>query len=228
MTGRRECPTDALDGWLTGLTAEAAAITARHAGSAGLTAINEAKHLHPACKQAAKTLAATWQPAPAIGPYGFGDKLGWVGLGLVDMVFRWPGGDRTFLELKCGASSSSLTACSWDAVKLASGLLAGNAASGYLLAGAPTASWRQSILGASLFDAGTWTTTGPEIRDAFATWWRHWQEESSPHVPGRVAARFETVPVTVAPLTVGETPWELRLARVNPVGDEWADWIPFG
>jgi hypothetical protein len=48
--------------------------------------------------------------------------------------------------------------------------------------------------------------------------------ELEPHIPGRVATAFRTVSLGSFPLEIAQTHWELRLARVEPTGDEWADW----
>ena len=85
---------------------------------------------------------------PVLAGKKFGDKLGWIGLGNVDTVFTWGDGTRTFLELKCG---TDLSACVWDSVKLASGVLNGNASAGYMLAGSPTSLWQKPVRGAELF-----------------------------------------------------------------------------
>jgi hypothetical protein len=59
-------------------------------------------------------------------------------------------------------------------------------------------------------------------RDRFLADWRKWELE--PHIPGRVATAFRTVALGSFPLEIARTPWELRLARVEPIGDDWVDW----
>ena len=118
------------DRQLLQLASETASELERGCAEAGLTSATELRHLAPACKRSAERLAPTWDPAPALGPYTFGDTLGWRGLGNIDVVFRWPDGDRTFVELKCGSGNDSLAPCVWDAVKLGAGVLSGNARCG--------------------------------------------------------------------------------------------------
>ena len=113
----------------------------------GLTYANEQKHLGPACKLVTALLARRYTSPPDLSPFDFGDRLGWVGLGNVDVVFRWPDRRPMFVELKCG---SDLTACVWDAVKLSSGVLHGNAALGIPSRGAPTSAWLKPTTGAEL------------------------------------------------------------------------------
>ena len=205
------------------LARETAAELESHCAEKALSHANERDHLDRVCKQVAKRLAPTWSPDASVGPYGFGDKLGWVGLGLVDLVFRRPDRLPTFLELKCGAGKHTLSACVWDAVKLAAGLLAGNAEAGYLLAGAPLAQWQKPILGAQLFDSRAWWTSSNEIRGAYSMWWWKWQNE--PNIPGRVAATFHTKKLGSFPFQIAGAPWELRLARIEAHAD-WEDWQP--
>lgn len=117
-----------------------------------------------------------------------------------------------------------MSACVWDSVKLTSGVLNGNASAGYMLAGSPTSLWQKPVRGAELFGGGKWRTLSPEIRDAYLDWWRFWQEEKTPHIPGRVAETFETVPLGSFPFQIEGTAWELRLVRVEPSGSTWLNW----
>lgn len=181
--------------------------------------LSEQFHLQPTTNRVVERLAATWHPTPSLVGKTFGDKLGWIGLGHVDTVFSWADGTRLFLELKCG---TDLSACAWDAVKLASGVLNGNAFAGYMLAGSPSSLWRKPIPGAELFERGKWHTTG--VRDAHLKWWRFWQGEKTPHIPGRVAASFETVQLGLFPFAIDGVAWELRLVRVEPSGPNWLNW----
>ena len=103
-----------------------------------LTSPNERDHLAKCCKTATARLADALDPPAALSPYAFGDPHGWVGLGTVDVVLRWTDREPIFLELKCGAGKHVLRPCVWDAVKLSTAILGRNAASGYLLAGAPS------------------------------------------------------------------------------------------
>jgi hypothetical protein len=187
-----------------------------------LTSPNERDHLARCCKTATARVAGALDPPPALSPYSFGDARGWIGLGTVDVVLRWTDREPTFLELKCGAGKHVLRPCVWDAVKLSTAVLGRNAASGYLLAGAPTSDWQALVPGADLFESAEWVTLGPHIRDRFRSDWRKWELE--PHIPGRVATAFRTVALGSFPLEIARTSWELRLARVEPIGDEWVDW----
>jgi hypothetical protein len=187
-----------------------------------LTYPNERDHLAKCCKTATARLASALDRPPALSPYSFGDPRGWVGLGNVDVVLRWADRQPTFLELKCGTGKHVLRPCVWDALKLSTAVLGGNAASGYLLAGAPTSDWRAPVPGADLFESVEWVTVGPQVRDRFLADWRKWELE--PHIPGRVATAFRTVALGSFPLEIARTPWQLRLARVEPIGDDWVDW----
>jgi hypothetical protein len=189
-----------------------------------LTYANERDHLAKCCKIAAARVVGILEQPPALSPNAFGDLHGWVGLGLVDVVLRWANRPPTFLELKCGAGERALRPCIWDAVKLSTAVLGRNASAGYLLAGARSSDWRAGVPGADLFESGEWDALGPNVRDRFLIDWRFWESEATPHVPGCVAAGFNTVALGSFPLTIAATPWELRLARVKPVADAWADW----
>lgn len=154
----------------------------------GLRYANERDHLSKCVKRSVERTAVALAPRPALHPFAFGDRHGWIGLGHVDVVFRWPDSAPTFLELKCGSGSDALRACVWDVLKLATALLGGNARSAYLLAGAPTAVWRARHPGAEFFDTGEWETLGWDIRGRFRSDWIFWESESTPHIPGRVPA----------------------------------------
>jgi ADP-ribosylglycohydrolase len=206
------------------VAAESAAELERHCATAGLVRANERDQLQRCCTRATERLAAGWEPSPELTPKTFGNPIGWVGLGLVDVVLRWPDLPPTFVELKCGATNDTLGPCSWDALKLASGVLAGNAGTGYMLAGLPATLWKADTPGREFFDTRPWTAH--ELRESFLSWWRHWEKEKTPHVPGEVAESFATVAVGTFPLEIGATLWELRLARVEPRSVEWLQWQP--
>lgn len=185
---------------------------------------NERDHLAKCCKIATARVSGSLGQPPALGPHAFGDRHGWVGLGLVDVVLRWADRPPTFLELKCGAGKSVLRPCVWDAVKLSTAVLGRNARSAYLLAGAPESDWQARAPGSELFESAERDTLGPHVRDRFLADWRFWESEATPHTPGRVPARIRTVALGSFPFTIAMTPWELRLARVEPVGSVWTDW----
>jgi len=189
-----------------------------------LSHANERDHLGKCCRIATARVAGALEQPPMLDPFAFGDPHGWVGLGLVDVVLRWADRPPTFLELKCGAGKRALKPCVWDAVKLSTAVLGGNACSGYLLAGAPMSDWQARVPGADFFDSAEWQTLGPHVRERFLADWRFWESETTPHIPGRVAARFRTIALGTFPLTIATTPWELRLARVEPIDDAWVDW----
>ena len=191
----------------------------------GLLYANERDHLTKCCKAVAVDLTAHLPaPRPALFPFGFGDRHGWIGLGGVDVVFRWSTRAPTFLELKCGSGTAALRPCVWDAVKLATAVLGGNASSAYMLAGAPASVWSAKCAGAELFDSGRWETTGPDIRERFRRDWTFWESERTPHVPGRVPTAFRTIARGSMQLAIGGVPWQLRLARIEVLGDHWTDW----
>jgi hypothetical protein len=193
----------------------------------GLSSANERDHLAKCCKAVAVDLTAQLpEPRPALFPFGFGDRHGWIGLGGVDVVFRWTTRAPTFLELKCGSGTSALRPCVWDAVKLATAVLGGNASSAYMLAGAraPASVWSARCAGAELFDSGEWETTGPDIRERFRSDWTFWERERTPHVPGRVPTAFRTIARGSMPLAIGGVPWQVRLARIEALGDRSTDW----
>jgi hypothetical protein len=185
---------------------------------------NERDHLSKSVKRAVERAADEIAPRPALHPFAFGDRHGWVGLGHVDVVFRWPERPPTFLELKCGAGNHSLRACVWDVVKLATAVLGGNASTAYLLAGAPAVVWRAKCPGSEFFESGEWETLERDIRGRFRSDWSFWESESTPHIPGRVPAAFATLKLEHAALKIAGVPWELRVARVEPTGRGWTDW----
>ena len=186
---------------------------------------NERDHLARCCKTvAARIVAELPPPRPALAPFGFGERHEWIGLGGVDVVFRWDTREPTFVELKSGSSTGVLRPCVWDAVKLATAVLGGNASSGYMLAAAPASAWRAGYLGAELFESGEWLTLSPEIRDRFRSDWTFWESEATPHVPGRVPAAIRTIACASTHLSIGGTSWELRVARVEPIGANWVVW----
>jgi hypothetical protein len=176
------------------LLAEAAATALEtFCATHGLAYANERDHFAPCCRTAVARITADLDERPALSPYAFGAKHGWVGLGSVDLVVRWPKRAPAFLELKCGAGAHVLRPCVWDAVKLATAVHGGNAGAGYLLAGAPAPEWAKPIAGAEFFDTAEWHTLGPRVRDKFRADWRFWASERSPHIPGRVPHGFSTV-----------------------------------
>jgi len=189
--------------------------------------LGEQFHLQPVTDRVLQRLLPDWGPGVALSASKmFGKSLGWVGLGPVDLSFRVRDQLATVLELKCG---HDLSACAWDAVKLAAGVLDCHADSAYMLAGAPTAMWDKPTPGADLFSSASWLTMGPKIRDAHMKWWRAWQEETvagrpNRHIPGLVSAAFETVALGSFPFQIDATPWELRLARVKPHGSKAIVW----
>ena len=190
----------------------------------GLRYANERDHLSKSVKRSVEQAAVALAPRPALHPFAFGDRHGWIGLGHVDVVLRWRDSPPTFLELKCGSGSDALRACVWDALKLATALLGGNARSAYLIAGAPTAVWRARRPGAEFFDSGEWETLGWDIRGRFRSDWKFWESETTPHIPGRVPTGFTTVELGNATFRIASEPWELRTARIESVGRNWIDW----
>lgn len=194
----------------------------------GLSHANERDHLAKCCKAVAVDLTAQLpEPRPALFPFGFGDRHGWIGLGGVDVVFRWSTRAPTFLELKCGSGKAALRPCVWDAVKLATAVLGGNASSAYMLAGAPASVWSAGCAGAEFFASAEWRTTSPEVRDRFRADWAFWESEKTPHIPGRVPAAFRTVALNSVPLAIGGVAWQLHLARVDADGADWIEWPRF-
>jgi hypothetical protein len=164
----------------------------------GLSSANERDHLAKCCKAVAVDLTAQLpEPRPALFPFGFGDRHGWIGLGGVDVVFRWTTRAPTFLELKCGSGTSALRPCVWDAVKLATAVLGGNASSAYMLAGAraPASVWSARCAGAELFDSGEWETTGPDIRERFRSDWTFGRGRELPMCRVACQPRFAPSPV---------------------------------
>lgn len=95
-----------------------------------------------------------------------------------------------------------------------------------MLAGASSASWRKPVPGTELFSSKEWETTGPAVRDAYRSWWRRWQNETTPHIPGQVARVFRTVALGFFAFEIRGAAWELRLARVEHVGHDWLEWQP--
>jgi hypothetical protein len=179
----------------------------------------ENRALAPSCKKAVARAARALRDPPALNSLAFGEKHGWRGLGSVDLVMRWANRRPVFLELKC----DELSPCVWDAVKLATAVLGGNAGSGYLLASARTSDWEKPIAGSQFFETAEWTTLGTDVRDRFLSSWRRWEREG--HIPGRVPTGFSTVALGVFSLTIAGVPWEVRLARLCASG-AWIWWPP--
>jgi hypothetical protein len=215
-------PGDVIEARICEFARSSAAELERYCAQLGIAAANEQKHLQPSCSRVAAQLAAEWIPLPLLAPKTFGDKLQWVGLGSVDVVFRWTEMPDTFVELKCGATPSALGPCSWDALKLAAGILAGNAGSGYLLAGVPTVLWEGKTLGWELFTTREWRTDA--LRESFFSWWAFWEKDG--HVPARVPEALATFEIEAFPLTIAGNDWQLRLSRVEPRGSAWLQWQP--
>ncbi len=185
----------------------------------GQSVVGETRHLQPVTADVAARLARAANPAASTASHLFGDKLGWIGLGHVDVVFQWPNEQPTFLELK----SCDLHHCAWDSLKLASGVLAGNASAGYMLAVAPSRTWEQRPPGSELFGSGEWQAA--ELRRRFAKTFKRYAAETYPHIPGRVAAAARSIPLDSSSLKIQEAEWLLRLVRVEPVVKAgWANW----
>jgi hypothetical protein len=86
--------------------------------------------------------------------------------------------------------------------------------------------------GSELFRSEKWDTAGTAIREKYRSWWWRWQNEKnrrsepSPHIPGQVARTFKTIALGTFSFQITGEPWELRLARVRPVGRERDTWQP--
>lgn len=187
------------------------------------SAINEQHDLQPHCARAARTIAERPENIVEVASQ---DQLlieDWPRLGKVDLALTWPSRDRVLVELKCGAKNDTLGPCVWDALKCAFALHVGLASAAYLLAGAPETSWSKPIRAAELLSTRSWDTA--DLRDRYADWWRQWEKCGDPQ-PVRLPSSFSTVAVGTFPFQIKGTSWELRLARIERVG-ELVDWPRF-
>src|SRR4051794_12674094 len=98
---------------------------------AGKHNLSEQFHLQPVTDRVLERLLPTWGSDFTRCPNKLASafkKLGWIGTGGVDVAFQWRDQLPTVLELKC---AHDLSACAWDAVKLAPALLDGHIHAAY-------------------------------------------------------------------------------------------------
>ena len=218
------------------LSSETALELPEYYAQTGRVKLSEQFHLQPVVDRVLERLIPTWGSDFACGTSKLAQtfkELGWIGTGGVDISFQRRGQPPTVIELKC---ADDLSACAWDAVKLAPAVLSGHVHAGYLLAGAPTQMWNKPMPGADLFATDAWETMGSRIRDKHIDRWRSWQEETrskkgdtvkkrpNRHIPGLIAETFETLALGSFLFKINATPWELRLARVNARGAKATVW----
>jgi hypothetical protein len=158
-----------IDAVIRRMAAETAKELAAFCVERGLVYANERDHLAKCCKIAADQVRSSLDPPPAVAPLAFGEPHGWIGLGSVDVVLRWATGGATFVELKCGSDNHALRPCVWDAAKLATGLLGGNAGAGYLLAARPPPSGGKASLGPSSFSRPSGRRSAPRSGSGLST-----------------------------------------------------------
>ena len=204
------------------LSAEAAACLASKAIDGSLVHVNERDHLQPCFSRAAKQLGPSWdQPGAPSSPRVRYDD--WPKLGGVDLALTWSDGLIAFVELKCGAGRDTLDACGWDAVKLAFALARGKASAAYLVAGTTAENWVYPIRGTELFSSCEFEAT--QLRTDYSDAFRMYERDGY-RVATLVPERFRTMKLGAFPFAVQGNPWELRVSRVEVVGNKWAAWPP--
>ncbi|MBJ7470362.1 MAG: hypothetical protein JHD16_03635 [Solirubrobacteraceae bacterium] len=156
-------------------------------------------------------------PAKQVGVNG--TMPNWQRVGRLDLAVPGPAGHPVWVEWKWARSASTLHNSLWDAAKVASGVRAGAAAGGYLLAGAPDAEWARANRGPTrLFDVGRWPGT-TIVTDA-QSWWSGWFRENEGTYPMQVPTPIMTIPAGRVRWTAPDgAPWTIKLVRVEAPGD---------
>jgi|tagenome__1003787_1003787.scaffolds.fasta_scaffold20960996_2 hypothetical protein len=219
-----ESATSGIEAFLRRTVAPTAGAVAQLARDLGVTKVNEQRHLAPSFRDVL-TDAVEGSPyrTARAGERKLGDRPEWLGVGDVDRLVAGPGGPA-WVELKCGSDHEALCACAWDAPKMALAVSVGRAAHAYLLAATTSEQWRRGIRGAEFFGERRIERT-VENRERFADWWAHWEKRDP--LPIRLPAVYATELVAHERFEVATTEYELRLTRVEVVGDERYDWEPF-
>jgi len=224
LRGAPEDPAGEADRLFTAAAEAAAPELTALAERLGRDWINERDHLQPTYRGALESAAAAAWPRPQVSPsLGSGLERCWPRSGKFDVSLRWPNATTVFGELKCGSDEGTLGACAWDAPKCAMAVRCGTAAAAHLIAAAPATLWKRRALGVELLADAEW-----EMADVRARYASHFTKfEKDGYKPVRVPERLRTVAVGATGFTVADRPWRLGVARVEPVGEGWLDWVPF-
>ena len=213
------------DATLIALASATADRLVEQASERGVAVPNEKGYLQPSCLAAARRLAIEMVSRGIdmqVSTSLWIRSDDWLRLGPVDIALT-ADGRITAVELKAGSGRHALTACAWDAVKLAYALQLDMVSSAYLLALAPTDDW--PIARGSEFFATATIETAP-LRDTFADGWKRWERDGYP-AGTRVPSRLDTRAVCSVPIVIEGRSWEIRVAAIHRHDPpEWIDWRP--
>jgi hypothetical protein len=214
--------TVAFDELMSDLAHQTADDLSRLASEHALLRLNERDHLQPICASAARRVAQHYAaPLDVRTSFRFKSDL-WPRLGAVDIAFVPRDAKPAFVELKAGSGRDALTACAWDAVKLAFALQLGEASGAYLLAASPATDWNASgFRGAEFFTTCSFETGA--LRGPFLDWWRRWERDGYP-AGSKVPSAFNTRAVCRVPFSVGVSEWEIAVASLHADRIEWMAW----
>jgi hypothetical protein len=139
--------------------------------------------------------------------------------GKVDVVIEWAR-CRAWVELKWCKQKGTFGNCLWDAAKVSAALRQGRTRFGYLLVAAPVSIWA----GALPLEARVTKVSchrGASLVEDYPYWWGGWCEENRNTYPSELPTPVMTAPVgRVRYFGPPDSPWELRLIRVEAPGDE--------
>ncbi len=189
----------------------------------GRTYVTELRELQPTFRAEVERVAAAARPRPSVSPR-LRENLSqnYTGIGPFDISLQWAGA-VAYGELKAGKDTNTSANCIWDAPKLALMVRLDRAASGHLIAAAPSALWTSETPGLELFFDAEWDML--DLRESHPSWWRSWEREGL--MPLRIPAQLRTIAGARVGFACDGVPWTLGLARVEPLGEEWLEWPPF-
>ncbi len=194
------------------------------AADLGQEYVNERDHLQPTFRATLEEVAAGVLPCPEVsGVLDHGLGATWPRLGKFDVSLSWAGSTTVFGELKCGDSEKALSACAWDAAKCAFCLRHGVGVGMLLVAAGPQSLWERYTLGTELFFGGEWKMA--DVRERYAKSFTAWERDG--YLPLRVPETLATFDIGRTKFTIAGKPWVLGVARVEPVGEAWLEWVPF-
>ena len=143
----------------------------------------------------------------------------WPGVGPVDVALVEPDGTRrAFLELKWGAGT--LYNCIWDLAKMATAVTIPEAATAFLIAGAPDTDWAGAD-GAECFSSGTHSLV--ELFEQYPKHWRFWLNDVKTH-PAHLPRLVSTTQVAAVPVEVRGEAWTIRCVNVAAAADTGRWW----
>ncbi len=193
------------------------------AAANGRTYVTERYELQPIFRAEVEHVAAAARPRPSVSPRLKADlSEHYTGIGPFDISLEWSGA-VAYGELKAGEDTNASANCIWDAPKLALMVRLQRAASGHLIAAAPSALWTPRTAGLELFFDAEWDML--DLRKRHPTWWRKWEREKL--MPLRIPASLKTIAGARVDFACNGVAWTLGLARVEPMGEKWVQWPPF-